>query len=83
MHRVVKGMVQVAGATYRIELAEAHRYEVVRIADDVKVGSFFSQPPFDVKPSEGVGVEAGLLREIARAALRSAKTSWVGRLSLS
>jgi hypothetical protein len=81
MHRVVKGMVQVAGATYRIERAEAHRYEVVRISDDVKVGGFCSQPPFDVSPTEGV--QAGLLREIARAALRSAKTSWVGRLSLS
>jgi hypothetical protein len=83
MQRVVKGMVQVAGATYRIERAEAHRYEVVRISDDVKVGNFGSQPPFDVKPAEGVGVEVGLLREVARAALRSAKTSWVGRLSLS
>ncbi len=81
MHRVVKGMVQVAGATYRIERAEAHRYEAVRISDDVRVGGFHSQPPFDVTPTSGV--EAGLLREIARAALRSAKTSWVGRLSLS
>jgi hypothetical protein len=81
MHRVVKGMVQVAGATYRIERAEAHRYEVVRISDDVRMGGFLSQPPFDVNPTSGV--EVGLLREIARAALRSAKTSWVGRLSLS
>ena len=80
MHRVVKGMVQVAGTTYRIERAESHRYEVIRISDDVRVGSFHSQPPFDVHP---VAVELGLLREIMRAALKSAKTSWVGRLSLS
>ena len=81
MHRVVKGMVQIAGATYRIERGEAHRYEVIRIADDMRVGTFLSRPPFDVNPTPGI--EPALLREIARAAMMSAKTSWVGRLSLS
>ena len=81
MNRVVKGMVQIAGSTYRIERGEAHRYAVIRIADDAQIGTFLSRPPFDVSPT--AGVEAGLLREIARAAMKSAKTSWVGRLSLS
>jgi hypothetical protein len=81
MQRVVKGMVQLAGATYRIERSEAHRYEVIRIADDLRMGTFHSQPPFDVNPT--TGIEPALLRDIARAAMKSAKTSWVGRLSLS
>jgi hypothetical protein len=79
MQRVVKGMVQVGGITYRIVRAESHHYEVVRISDDVRVGTFQSRPPFEVNPT---AIEVGLLREIARAAMKSAKTSWVGRLSL-
>ena len=40
----IKGMVQVAGTTYRIVRRERGHYDVVRILDDERVGSFRSIP---------------------------------------
>jgi len=80
MEAVVKGMVQVAGATYRIVRLKRGQYNVVRILDDVGVGSFTSWPTREV---HSVGVEVALMHEIARVAVQRAKTSWVGRLALS
>jgi hypothetical protein len=79
MQFVVKGMVQVAGTTFRIvRLSRAH-YEVVRILDDTRLGSFWSEPSLSV--SEGPHRE--LLRDVARCAIQRGKTSWVGRLDLT
>jgi hypothetical protein len=77
--RSVKGMVLVSGGTYRITRIEAGCYDVWRILDDQRVGRFRVGPPLEVEPA---GNEADLLREIARAAVQSARTSWVGRLSV-
>jgi hypothetical protein len=78
--RVVKGMVQVAGTTYRVVRVAQGSYEVVRILDDTHVGTFRSIPPVEIVPR---GIEPALMLEIARAAIQGAKTSWVGRLSVA
>ncbi|HYN88743.1 MAG TPA: hypothetical protein VER33_10505 [Polyangiaceae bacterium] len=77
--QAVKGMVQVAGTTYRIVRVGQGLYDIVRILDDARVGSFRSSPRIEVT---SYGMELGMMREIARAAIQGAKTSWVGRLAL-
>jgi len=77
--RVVKGMVQVAGGTYRIVRLRQGAYEVVRILDDARVGTFTSVPTIQVTSSD---IDPALMELIARAAIHGAKTSWVGRLAL-
>lgn len=74
----VKGMVQVSGTTFRIVRVAHGHYDVVRILDDTRVGSFWSGPSFKV--SEGPNQE--LLREVALSAIHGGKTSWLGRLVL-
>lgn len=74
----VKGMVQVHGSTYRIMRLSPASYEVIRVLDDTSVGTFRSAP-LEVT---AVGIDAGLLRQVARSAIQGAKTSWVGKLSL-
>ena len=78
MH-TVKGMVQVAGTTYRIVRLGSGQYQVVRILDDKVVGTFQSFPRVEVTSNQ---IDTNLLLEIARAAVQGAKTSWVGRLNL-
>jgi hypothetical protein len=75
----VKGMVQVSGVTFRIVRITRGHYEVIRILDDTRMGSFWNEPMFKV--SEGQHQE--LLREVARCAIQGGKTSWVGRLALT
>jgi len=75
----VKGMVQVGGSTYRIVRLTTSNYEVIRVLDDTSMGTFRCTPQIEVSPKQ---MEPALLREIARTAIRGAKTSWVGRLSL-
>ncbi len=79
MQVVVKGMVQVAGTTFRIVRIDRGHYEVVRILDDARLGSFWCEPTFAV--SESINRE--LLREVARCAIKGGKTTWVGRLDLT
>ncbi len=79
MQTVVKGMVQVAGTTYRIVRLKHGEYGVVRVLDDVRVGAFSNKSAVEVSPE---GIEAPLMREIARVAIQGAKTSWMGRLAL-
>jgi hypothetical protein len=69
----VKGMVQVAGKTYRIVKIYRGKYEVIRILDDVRVGTFESVPKLRVAPE---GFDEKLLQEIALTALKGAKVSW-------
>jgi len=79
MQSVVKGMVQVAGSTYRIVRVRRGQYSVIRILDDRRVGTFTCGP---VASAAAPGIEPALLREIMRVAIQGAKTSWVGHLAL-
>jgi hypothetical protein len=79
MQIVVKGMVRVAGTTYRIVRVTRCQYDVVRILDDTLVGSFSSEPNLTVSS----GPQSELLREVARCAIQGGKTTWVGRLDLT
>ena len=71
----VKGMVQLAGVTYRIVRVAQGAYSVVRISDDMNVGRFHLAPALGIEPQ---GVEPALLREVARLAIHTAKTSYAG-----
>lgn len=71
----VKGMVQLAGVTYRIVRLMRGSYSVVRISDDKDVGRFHLAPALGI---EALGIEPALLREIARLAIHTAKTSYAG-----
>ena len=77
--QAVKGMVLVDGATYRIVRTARSEYTVIRVLDDQTVGAFRSAPRIEVTTSS---IDDKLLREIARSAIKGAKTSWVGRLDL-
>ena len=75
MRRIVsRGMLQVGGVTYRIERTEPHCYAVVRLLDDVEVGTFRTLPTLRIRTAQ---IDLTLLRDIVRAALRSARTSAV------
>jgi hypothetical protein len=75
---VVKGMVQVAGTTYRIVRIKRGHYNVIRVLDDVGVGTFSAGKTFEMAP---VGIDPELMREIARVAIQGAKTTWAGRIA--
>jgi hypothetical protein len=79
MEKIVKGMIQVAGTTYRIVRLKRGEYNVVRVLDDVLVGGFTSAPQIEIRAD---GIEPTLMREIARVAIQGAKTSWIGRALL-
>lgn len=78
--KTTKGMVQVAGTTYRIVRLGGRRYEVVRILDEAWVGAFSLDSRLEV--TEG-GLAATSVRDIATAAIRGAKISWGRMLELS
>ena len=71
---VSRGMLQVRGVTYRIERTEPHCYSVVRLLDDVEVGTFRTLPALRLQP---ISIEDQVMRDIVRAAMRSARTSAV------
>jgi hypothetical protein len=76
--RAVKGMVQVEGTTYRVVRLGGGEYEVVRLLDDRRVGTFGTLPPMRLTAD---AIDPTLMHTIAVTAIRAAKTSWVGRLS--
>jgi hypothetical protein len=76
MTQYVKGMVQVAGKTFRIERVGPSLYDVIRIEDDARIGKF-QTAPVKVLAHD---VDYELLRDIALAAVHEGKTSWVHRL---
>jgi hypothetical protein len=78
MALVVKGMVQVAGTTYRIVRVKRGHYNVIRVLDDMGVGTFSAGKSFEMT---AVGIDADFLREIARVAIQGAKTTWAGRIA--
>ena len=78
MSQAVKGMVQVQGTTYRIVRIKRGHYSVVRVLDDVAVGTFTAGAAVEITPGN---IDADIMREIARIAIQGAKTSWLGRIS--
>jgi hypothetical protein len=78
MGLIVKGMVQVDGTTYRIVRLKRGHYKVVRVLDDVSVGTFSVGTTFEMAPE---GIDGELMREIARVAIQGAKTTWVGSIA--
>ena len=75
MRRTVsRGMLLVGGITYRIERTEPHCYSVIRLLDDAEVGTFRTLPTLRIRTAQ---IDMTLLRDIVRAALRSARTSAV------
>jgi len=70
----VKGMVLVGTVTYRLVRLRPGLYEVFRLLDDARIGTFHMGPPmaFHAAPAD---VE--ILRDVARMALLQARTSWV------
>jgi hypothetical protein len=71
---VSRGMIQVRGVTYRVERTEPHRYVVVRLLDDVEMGTFRTLPGLRIHPRS---CDIDLFKDVVRAALRSARTSAV------
>ncbi|HEX2674229.1 MAG TPA: hypothetical protein VHM25_25305 [Polyangiaceae bacterium] len=76
MQSVVKGMVQVHSVTYRIVRVRVGHYDVVRLLDDVRVGSF-SIGTRQETLIEGDSPE--IIRAVARAALQGGRTTWTPR----
>jgi hypothetical protein len=70
----IKGMVCVDQHTYRLERVENGFYEVIRLSDEMMVGRFAVEQTVRL---EAHGVDAALLRRIAREAIQKGKTSWV------
>lgn len=71
---VSRGMLLVRGVTYRIDRTAPHCYSVVRLLDDARVGTFCTLPALRIHP---LCVEDSVMRDVVRAALRSARTSAV------
>lgn len=57
-----------------MERLEPHHYSVVRLLDDAHLGTFFTLPVLRLTPRD---CEVDLFAEIARTALRFARTSGV------
>lgn len=72
---VSRGMIQVAGTTYRIVQRESDAYRAVRIQDEAIAGDFVCGSTLKVNPQQ---VDAVLMRRIARTALLFGRTNWTG-----
>ncbi|HET9954851.1 MAG TPA: hypothetical protein VFQ61_10120 [Polyangiaceae bacterium] len=66
-------MVHIRGTTYRVVRLKRGAYDVVRVLDDCRVGSFSLAPHFKTLP---LCIDDELMRAIARAAIRSGRTTW-------
>lgn len=75
-----KGMVQVAGITYRITRLGPGDYAAIRILDDKEVGRFTTNPQLRVT---SWSIERVIMEEIARVAIRASKQSWRRRLFIN
>jgi len=80
MQTLVKGMVQVHSVTYRIVRVAAGQYDVVRLLDDARVGTF-SLGTRREPIIEGDAPE--VIRQVARAALQGGRTTWAPRRLLA
>ena len=80
MQTVVRGMVQVDSITYRIVRFARGTYEVVRLLDDQKIGTFTLAGNRGVF-TDAEGRAADIVREVGRLALQSGRTSWAPRFA--
>jgi hypothetical protein len=76
MQMSVKGMVQVHSVTYRIVRVRPGHYDVVRLLDDARIGSF-ALGAGRIPVIEGDTQD--VLREVARAAVQGGRTTWAPR----
>jgi hypothetical protein len=79
MQPSVRGMVQVNSITYRIVRLRAGQYDVVRLLDDERIGSFA------LGGNTAALLEScstpDVVREVARLALQGGRTSWAPRFA--
>ena len=73
MDKIVKGMIQVAGTTYRVVRLKRREHNSVRV---LAVGAFTSATHVEFRLN---GIDPPFMREIACVAIQGAKTGWVGR----
>jgi hypothetical protein len=73
-----KSLIRFGSVTYRISRLRHGEYEVVRILDDVRIGTFGCFPELTVTSSS---IHPAFILKIARAAARTARTSWIRRLA--
>jgi hypothetical protein len=76
--KIIKGMVQVLGTTYRVVQIEASSYQVIRIRDEVLAGTFSCTRKRSIVAHS---VEAGLMKRIAAAAVQQGRTTWMRPLA--
>lgn len=75
--KLVQGMIQVSGTTYRVARMRHGDYQVTRISDDVVVGSFDCAQTVQVT---ALRIDALLMKQLASAAVQQGRTSWMGTL---
>lgn len=73
-----KPLIRVGNVTYRIGRLRYGHYEVVRILDEVQLGTFECYPTLTVTSSI---IHPAFILSIARAAARAARPSWIYRIS--
>jgi hypothetical protein len=73
-----KPLIRFGNVTYRIGRLSYGQYEVVRILDDVRLGTFESYPCLTVTSAT---IEPSFILRIAQAAARGARPSWIDRLA--
>jgi hypothetical protein len=71
-----KSLIRFGNVTYRIARLRHDEYEVVRILDDVRIGTFACLPTLTVTSSS---IHPAFILSIARAAV--ARPSWVRRMA--
>ena len=69
-------LIRFGNVTYRIGRLRRGEYEVVRILDDIRIGTFQSEPQLTVTSSS---IHPAFILSIARAA--ASRTSWVKRVA--
>jgi hypothetical protein len=73
-----KPMVRIGSVSYRVTRVARGEYEVVRILDDRRLGTFRSVPSFQVTSAE---IHPTFIRQIARAAARAKRAGLAERLA--
>ena len=73
-----KPMVRVGDVMYRVTRIGADEYEVVRIVDDCRIGTFASFPELEITSAE---VDPASVREIALLAGKATRSSWPVRIA--
>jgi hypothetical protein len=78
--RSFKTLIRFGNVTYRIGRLRYGHYEVVRILDDARIGTFQSFPCITVTSAN---IHPAFVLKIAHAAARGASASWIERLALA